>query len=661
MTSAERAVLVVAYFGGTEVLAATLYGIAALWAVAGRGGWLARCLPLALLLAALAPIGAYELLAQYSTQAGVVVVVLLAKLNWPRLLAQFQGSQTPAIEPTLTQAISDLRPQFLLRDVLKAVFLAGAVLAIVRHGSPSDLAKAGGTGWTRWIVAGAALGMTTLAAAWAISSNRRLYFWVIAFVVLTAAIGGVLDSARLVRGLVSHLFIPLGLPVFTPAGVDVPLWWLLLFALRGTMTAAILLLLRRSGWAAWNVKSRVTLQPVGEAVTTYSPRDRTRLVARAAICGFSILAAFMLVSMYRALLPPGVAPLEPLPNPNGYNDIVRAAAALNWAALPFRNAEEATVEECGTFVQVNAAALVLMRAGFTKPCRRPFEYTPAFYSLLLVDVRGAQALQQALTAEEKAANGSGKTADAAKIDLDMVRLAQAISRGGLVIDYMVADRIERSGLQLLAKELPSLDTTTLPGLSQALEEFDNSREPLDVVVKRTRVWDGVTPGWAGRLDSLAYSFSYHDDISRQMSDVRERNVAQLRLLVAEIALRQYILANGSPPESLAALVPKYLSAVPVDPYNDEPLVYRRTAERYLLYSVGFNRIDDGGHRASPDEARKGNGDLFFNTRPDMLPSAPASAAVPDPQMDAGDETSNSDGDERLHLNDAPEASAKDGR
>ncbi len=48
------------------------------------------------------------------------------------------------------------------------------------------------------------------------------------------------------------------------------------------------------------------------------------------------------------------------------------------------------------------------------------------------------------------------------------------------------------------------------------------------------------------------------------------------------------------PETLAALVPKYLAAVPLDPFSDKPFVYERRGEGYLLASVGHNGVYDGG-------------------------------------------------------------------
>ena len=45
---------------------------------------------------------------------------------------------------------------------------------------------------------------------------------------------------------------------------------------------------------------------------------------------------------------------------------------------------------------------------------------------------------------------------------------------------------------------------------------------------------------------------------------------------------------------LADLVPDYLSEVPQDPFSGKPLLYRRNAKGYVLYSVGLDGRDDGG-------------------------------------------------------------------
>jgi hypothetical protein len=61
------------------------------------------------------------------------------------------------------------------------------------------------------------------------------------------------------------------------------------------------------------------------------------------------------------------------------------------------------------------------------------------------------------------------------------------------------------------------------------------------------------------------------------------------------ALERYRLAHGEYPETLDALAPQFIAKVPHDIINGQPLHYRREANgHFILYSVGWNEMDDGG-------------------------------------------------------------------
>jgi len=68
----------------------------------------------------------------------------------------------------------------------------------------------------------------------------------------------------------------------------------------------------------------------------------------------------------------------------------------------------------------------------------------------------------------------------------------------------------------------------------------------------------------------------------------------MRVLITRLAIRRFEIDQGRLPGSLEELAPRYLPAVPRDPFSGGPLVYRRSAEGYRLYSLGKNRLDDGG-------------------------------------------------------------------
>jgi hypothetical protein len=75
--------------------------------------------------------------------------------------------------------------------------------------------------------------------------------------------------------------------------------------------------------------------------------------------------------------------------------------------------------------------------------------------------------------------------------------------------------------------------------------------------------------------------------------------AQLAAEEVMCALELYRRAHGAYPADLATLAPSYLPALPEDPFSGDPLVYRVETEGYTLYSVGPNKVDDGGVSEKP--------------------------------------------------------------
>jgi len=70
--------------------------------------------------------------------------------------------------------------------------------------------------------------------------------------------------------------------------------------------------------------------------------------------------------------------------------------------------------------------------------------------------------------------------------------------------------------------------------------------------------------------------------------------ALIRTAIAALAAERYRLARGRWPETLDQLVPNYLGAVPSDPLARGPLKLHRLRDGLFVYSVGFDRRDDGG-------------------------------------------------------------------
>jgi hypothetical protein len=120
-----------------------------------------------------------------------------------------------------------------------------------------------------------------------------------------------------------------------------------------------------------------------------------------------------------------------------------------------------------------------------------------------------------------------------------------------------------------------VEITKLP-TEQQQERLQELREPRENLPK---LLEALTRG--GEWPRLAQTF--------------HRNKAQLRCAAAAIAAERYRLVEGRWPESLDVLVPRYLAAVPTDPFDGQPLRLKRSEDGLVIYSVGVDRKDDGGN------------------------------------------------------------------
>lgn len=77
-----------------------------------------------------------------------------------------------------------------------------------------------------------------------------------------------------------------------------------------------------------------------------------------------------------------------------------------------------------------------------------------------------------------------------------------------------------------------------------------------------------------------------------------RSIAHWYATRAALAVQRYRLAEDKLPQSLDELVPTYLDAVPIDPFNNQPLQYRLLEKGFVVYSIGEDDSDDGGAERS---------------------------------------------------------------
>lgn len=85
--------------------------------------------------------------------------------------------------------------------------------------------------------------------------------------------------------------------------------------------------------------------------------------------------------------------------------------------------------------------------------------------------------------------------------------------------------------------------------------------------------------------------------------VKEANgLAQVQSARTALAVERFRLAHRKLPEKLDELVPQFLSALPADPFDGQPLRYHRLEKGYVIYSIGSDGEDNGG-RERPANAK----------------------------------------------------------
>jgi hypothetical protein len=298
---------------------------------------------------------------------------------------------------------------------------------------------------------------------------------------------------------------------------------------------------------------------------------------------------------------------SPLPNPNGYNDFLKAAAVLTGDV---GNASTLAHDDLRALVSTNAESLRLLRLGLTRGCSAPTDSAMRNVPGMMSDLASFKSLARLLEEEGRLAEMENRYGDAAHSYLDTIRLGNAISRGGFIINRLVGIACEAIGLGPLAKLVPKLKPDEARSLITALERIDAGHVTWAEVVRNERSFarhqlrNTLNPipwvvGWWQSRQAMEKTQTKHKTV-----------IAHERLLAAELALRCYQSEKATVPTRLDELATNYLAKVPQDPFTGQPLIYRPQGTNWLLYSVGRDGVDDGGKPVSRGSAK---GDIFLDS------------------------------------------------
>jgi len=106
---------------------------------------------------------------------------------------------------------------------------------------------------------------------------------------------------------------------------------------------------------------------------------------------------------------------------------------------------------------------------------------------------------------------------------------------------------------------------------------------------------------------MAMVTNYSRDLDRGFVESAR---ARLKAAEAAIAALRYRNDTGAWPKDLRALVPKYCAGLPEDPFSGNPLLYAVMPQGVVVYSVGRNKLDEGGkdYALPPEEGNPTDAD-----------------------------------------------------
>lgn len=307
---------------------------------------------------------------------------------------------------------------------------------------------------------------------------------------------------------------------------------------------------------------------------------------------------------------PGTPTFPPLPNPNGYDDYLTAGQGMVGDPSGTEGMDVAGLRD---LLGTNAEALRLIRVGLSRESRVPVATQMTNFTAHL-DLPVLKRAAFLLRAEALLTACAGRTNDAARIHLEGVRFGREVSRGGFILHRLVGVACERIALEPLIQLAPALDETGRRQVMEGLMKLEEQPVQWSEIWRAERAFiRHQARRNPNPLRGLLDYWSARDELRK--AEYRHHLPAVLaRLLWLELAVRSHVAEHGQPPETLAELVPQWLPSLPADPFTGRPFVYRREGTNWVLYSLGPDRVDDGGQSGPRMGDPQARGDVRLDTK-----------------------------------------------
>jgi len=450
--------------------------------------------------------------------------------------------------------------------------------------------------WFQLVAQGLTAGAAGVACVWIVYGRGPWWLRLPAIPILLFGFASTLfvlgEIIRVLRDWANNVYKPLN--QYWNAASNSASWgmsfWLRVVGIGMLAMVTWLMLVRRAG--LFDPFRESAEAPIG----TREVDRGTRAARVAAVAVFIIIASLPLAVLYRLALPPAIPTLT-LPEPNGWDDLL-AAGEMIGPELQASLSQWIGTNQPLPNALYRPEAVALMRRGLARESVNPYIYGkwPKAVSRKFSQAYGAASAYAAAAALSKDLN---KQLDAY---WDYLRFTNAsgLSVGPPGQIEQGSFQWESSALQDYWSLRTQLSQKQCEELLAKLVDYDKHRDTWENKVARQRIVD-ANADWETRLNVILADWSGSDPYWNGYEPYNP--ILRLRFLMTELAIRAYRLKYQKLPDSIQAVVPEFLPAIPQDPFSGGPILYRRVGESFAVYSVGPDGDDDGGRvvtRSSSD-------------------------------------------------------------
>lgn len=324
---------------------------------------------------------------------------------------------------------------------------------------------------------------------------------------------------------------------------------------------------------------------------------------------------------------------------NAYADLVAVARQISQPAdsEPYF---EFDADLTAQFVADHAKQLAAARRALSHPCRVEMRMEKSFYEEHWPETVALRNLIRLFANEVNLAATQANWPQVLGSSLDLLELGNAMRRGGMVLDMLVAWASCSIGIDLLRKHRTQFTDSQHAEIIRELLRLENECEPIEAIIARDRAWEIAAgyqfdpvfkplhpddSGLALEMQQWVHEAAVRESqLPPEQQRQQERGLdkfsqAMHRLLVVDLALRRFQHAHGSFPNRLHLLASKLLPVLPLDPFTNSPFIYRRHGDAFELYSPGPKQTDSGGSFGHKVLVLTGRADLCLDVRDYELP------------------------------------------